>query len=149
MAKRSIIKIGDEILTKKSRKVEVINQRILTLLDDMIETMKDADGVGLAAVQVGALKRIVVIEVEDQVYELINPIILEQSGEISGHEGCLSLPGVDAEVKRPEHVVVEARDRHGKKRRLEGSGLLARAFCHELDHLDGVLLTKRAIRYYD
>lgn len=149
MAKRTIIKIGDEILSKKSRKVEAVDQKILTLLDDMVETMKAADGVGLAAVQVGILKRIVVIEVDERIYELINPIIIEQSGEQCGHEGCLSMPGVDAEVTRPDHVVVEALDRNWKKQRYEGTGLLARAFAHEIDHLDGILLTKRASRYYD
>lgn len=149
MAKRKIVKIGDEILSKKSKPVDLIDQRVLTLLDDMIDTLRDAEGVGLAAVQIGVLKRVVVIELDGVVHELINPVILEQEGEVAGHEGCLSIPGVDAEVKRPQRVVVEAMDRHGKLRRIEGKDLLARALCHELDHLDGILLTQRASRYFD
>lgn len=149
MAIRNIIKVGDEVLTKKSKSVDVIDKKILTLLDDMVETMKDAEGIGLAAVQVGVLKRVVVIQIEDKLYELINPVIIEEEGEVAGHEGCLSLPGVDAEVKRPQRVLVEALDRNGNKQRIEGTDLLARALCHEIDHLNGILLTKRAIRYFD
>lgn len=149
MAKRKIVQIGDEVLTKKSKKVEVIDQRILTLLDDMKDTLDDAEGIGLAAVQVGVLKRIVVIELDHKLYELINPVIVEQEGALAGHEGCLSIPGVDAEVTRPQRVVLEALDRHGKLQRYEGRDLLARAFCHETDHLDGILLTQRATRYFD
>ena len=145
MAKLQIRKIGDEVLRKVCRPVEEITPRILTLLDDMTETMRHADGVGLAAPQVGILRRIVVIEVEEgKVIELINPKIIATAGEQVGAEGCLSVPGRRGTVKRPKHVTVRATDRHGKVFEMSGSDLLARAFCHELDHLDGKLYIDRA-----
>ena len=140
MAKLTIRKLGDEVLRKTCRPVDEITPRILTLLDDMVETMRAADGCGLAAPQVGILRRIVVVEVEPGVvYELINPKIIAYSGEQTGDEGCLSVPGQYGVVTRPLHVTVEATNRHGEVFQVTGHELLARAFCHELDHLDGKL----------
>ena len=146
MAKLKIRKIGDDCLRKVCRPVEEITPRVLTLLDDMTETMRHADGVGLAAPQVGILRRIVVIEVkEGEVIELINPKIIATAGEQVGAEGCLSVPGRRGTVKRPKHVTVRATNRHGETFEISGSDLLARAFCHELDHLDGKLYVDRAV----
>lgn len=140
MAKLKIVKEGDDVLRKKCRPVEEITPKITRLLDDMIETMRHAQGVGLAAPQVGVLRRIVVIEVEEgSVIELINPKIIAYAGEQDGTEGCLSVPGKWGMVKRPMHVTVRATNRHGEEFEITGSELLARAFCHELDHLDGKL----------
>ena len=140
MAKLNIRKVGDEVLGKICRPVEEINSRVLTLLDDMKETMRDADGCGLAAPQVGILRRIVVIETEESgLIELINPKIIARAGEQKEYEGCLSLPGKSGITTRPMHVTVRATNRHGEQFDISGSGLLARAFCHELDHLDGKL----------
>jgi len=140
MAKLNIRKIGDPVLRATCRPVKEINQRILTLLDDMAETMRAADGVGLAAPQVGVLRRVVVIETPDSgLIELINPKIIAVDGEQEGYEGCLSVPGQSGMVKRPMTVTVHALDRHGKAFEMTGTELLARAFCHELDHLDGKL----------
>jgi peptide deformylase len=145
MAKLKILKDGDTALRLKSRPVSDINKRILTLLDDMTETMRHADGVGLAAPQVGVLRRVVVIECEPgEVLELINPVIVERSGEQYEIEGCLSVPGRQGYTHRPMHVKVEALNRAGEKVTLEGEGLLARAFCHEIDHLDGILYIDHA-----
>ena len=116
------------------------------MLDDMWETLRDADGVGLAAPQIGVLRRAVIVDVGDGVIELINPKIIQHSGEQRDAEGCLSCPGEYGIVERPMHVVVEAQDRHGKKFTIEGEELKARAFCHEIDHLDGIIFKKRAIR---
>ena len=146
MAKLKIVKYGDETLRKVCRPVDQITPRIITLLDDMIETMRAADGVGLAAPQVGVLRRIVVIEVEEgQVYELINPRIVAFAGEQQEQEGCLSVPGRWGITKRPMHVTVRALNRYGEEIQVSGSGLLARAFCHELDHLDGKLFIDEMI----
>ncbi len=140
MAKRQIRTIGDPILTKKSKIVKEITPRILELIDDMFETMYDANGVGLAAPQIGVLKRIVVIEIdEENSYVLINPTIIEKDGEQVGYEGCLSVPGKTGIVKRPNHVKVKAYDEEMNEFILEGEGLLARAICHECEHLDGEL----------
>ena len=145
MAKLKILKVGDNALRQVCRPVDAITPRILTLLDDMVETMRAADGVGLAAPQVGILRRIVVIEVEPgQVLELINPKIIAFSGEQDGQEGCLSVPGRWGMVKRPQHVTVRAMNRKGETVEINGHDLLARCFCHELDHLDGHLYTERA-----
>ncbi|MBQ9428582.1 MAG: peptide deformylase [Clostridia bacterium] len=147
MAKLHILKEGDETLRKTSRPVTEITPRILTLLDDMAETMRDANGVGLAAVQVGVLRRVVVIECEeDHLLELINPEIVEASGEQEEVEGCLSIPEQYGVTHRPMHVTVRAQNRKGETVTYEGEGLLARAFCHELDHLDGVLFTDHVLR---
>lgn len=140
MAKLKIVKVGDDVLRKKCRPVDEINARTLRLLDDMIETMREAQGVGLAAPQVGILRRIVVIEVEEgNVIELINPKIIAYAGEQTGTEGCLSVPGKWGTVTRPMHVTVRATNRNGEEFEVTGSELLARALCHELDHLDGKL----------
>lgn len=146
MAKRIIRTDDDPILRKTSRPVEEIDERIKTLVQDMIETMYSAEGVGLAAVQVGILKRIAVIDVYDEtgVKVLINPEIVETSGEQHEIEGCLSLPGKQGRVKRPMHVTVEATNLEGERVRYSGEDLLARAFCHEIDHLDGILFTDKA-----
>ena len=140
MAKLKIVKEGDDVLRKKCRPVEEITPKIIRLLDDMTQTMREANGVGLAAPQVGILRRIVVIEVEEgNLIELINPKIIAYAGEQDGTEGCLSVPGKWGMVKRPMHVTVRATNRHGEEFELTGSELLARAICHELDHLDGKL----------
>ena len=140
MAKLKILKVGDEALRKVCRPVENITPRVLQLLDDMVETMRAADGVGLAAPQVGILRRIVVIETPDEgLIELINPKIIAYSGEQESEEGCLSVPGRWGVTKRPMHVTVRAMNREGKTFDITGSGLLAKAFCHEIDHLDGKL----------
>ena len=140
MAKLKILKIGDDTLRKVCRPVEKITPRTLMLLDDMVETMRAANGVGLAAPQVGVLRRVVVIEVEEgKVIELINPKIIAYSGEQTDTEGCLSVPGRSGTVTRPRHVTVRAVNRRGESFDITGSDLLARAFCHELDHLDGKL----------
>ena len=140
MAKLKIVKVGDDVLRKKCRPVEEITPKIIRLLDDMAETMHHAEGVGLAAPQVGVLRRIVVIEVEEgNLIELINPKIIAYAGEQVGNEGCLSVPGKWGIVSRPMHVTVRATNRHGEEFELTGSELLARAICHELDHLDGKL----------
>ena len=148
MAKLQIRKVGDEALRKVCRPVDAITPRILTLLDDMVETMRAANGVGLAAPQVGILRRIVVIEVEPgEVIELINPKIIAFSGEQDGQEGCLSVPGRWGMVKRPMHVTVRALNRKGEEFEITGHELLARCFCHELDHLDGIIYTEVMERY--
>ena len=145
MAKRKIVQYGDDTLRRVCRPVEKITPNILTLLDDMAETMRAADGVGLAAPQVGILRRIAVIETEPgQLIELINPKIIAMAGEQEGSEGCLSLPGQFGVVKRPMHVTVRATDRHGREFEMNGSELLARAFCHEIEHLDGKLFIDSA-----
>ncbi|MCM1286799.1 MAG: peptide deformylase [Clostridium sp.] len=140
MAIRKIRVDGDEVLRKTCKPVEKMTPRIQTLIDDMFDTMYEANGVGLAAPQVGILKRIVVIDVCDgDAYCLINPEIISSDGEQEGDEGCLSLPGLVGKVVRPNHVICKALDRDMNEITVEGEGLLARAICHELDHLDGVL----------
>lgn len=147
MAKLKILKIGDETLRKVCRPVDKITPRITRLLDDMIETMRAADGVGLAAPQVGVLRRVVVIETPDEgLIELINPKIIAFAGEQESEEGCLSVPGRWGVTRRPMHVTVRALNRQGESFDISGSGLLAKAFCHELDHLDGKLYVDCAIR---
>ena len=144
MAIRNIIIMGDHILVKVCKEVKEVTPRIKELIEDMLETMYDANGVGLAAPQVGVLKRIVVIDVtgEDPIV-LINPRILETSGEQTGGEGCLSLPGKSGTVTRPNYVKVKAYDRDMKPFEIEGTELLARAFCHEIDHLDGHMYVEK------
>lgn len=150
MAKLKILKVGDSTLRKVCRPVDTVNQRIITLLDDMTETMRAADGVGLAAPQVGVLRRVVVIETaEDGLIELINPKIIAFSGEQESEEGCLSVPGRWGVTRRPMHVTVRAMNRKGETFDITGSGLLAKAFCHEIDHLDGKLYIDCAIRMLD
>ena len=142
MALRTIRVQGDSVLTKKSRTVEKMTPRIGELITDMLDTMYDAMGVGLEAPQVGILKRIVVIDVGEGPIVLINPEILETSGEQTGDEGCLSVPGMAGQVTRPNYVKVKALDVNMEEQILEGEGLLARAFCHEIDHLDGKMYTE-------
>ena len=149
MAIREIREKGDEILYKKCKAVVKFDEKLHILLDDMYETMQSRDGVGLAAPQVGILKRAVVIDVGDGKIELINPEIVEESGEKTGSEGCLSVPGVFGEVTRPNVVTVKAQDRDGKWFKITGKELLARAFCHEIEHLDGKLFLDRVIRFID
>ncbi len=150
MATLNIVKYGDPLLRKHSRPVDAITPRILQLLDDMTETMRMANGCGLAAVQIGVLRRVVVIEVEDgKVYEMINPKIIAYSGHQEAEEGCLSIPGHYGVTERPKTVTVRATDREGKSYDLTGSDLLARAICHECDHLDGKLFTDVEIRSAD
>ena len=145
MALRKIVTEGDPILAKRCREVPQITDRVRQLIDDMVETMHDAQGVGLAAPQVGVLRRVVVVDVGDgNVYELINPEIVESEGDQYGEEGCLSVPGLVGLVHRPEHVKVRALDRNGETVEYEGTELLARAFCHELDHLEGTLFNSKA-----
>lgn len=139
MATRKILFQTDEILRKSSREVTEFNEKLWQLLDDMAETMYSADGCGLAAVQVGILRRVVVIDAGDKLYELLNPMVVDSSGEQSGPEGCLSSPEEYGMVTRPMNVTVKALDRSGKEIFVEGEGLLARALCHEIDHLNGVL----------
>lgn len=144
MARRTVRIAGDPVLEKKCREVKELTPRLQELIDDMFETMYEENGVGLAAPQVGILKRIAVIDVtgEDPIV-LVNPVIRETSGEQTGDEGCLSLPGKAGQVTRPNHVVVEAYDRDMKLRTVEGDELLARALCHEIDHLDGHMYTEK------
>ena len=143
MGLRNIRVNDDPILKKKSRTVEVFDERLHTLIDDMKDTMYDADGCGLAAVQVGILKRVIVVDVGEGPMELVNPEIISQEGEQYETEGCLSLPGKSGITKRPMTVKVKAQDRNGKWCQYKGEGLKARAFCHEIDHLDGHLYTER------
>lgn len=148
MAYREIRKDGDEVLRKKSRPVEEIDKKVLTLIEDMADTMYKADGVGLAAPQIGILKRIVTIDVGDGLYAMINPVILEQSGEQDGPEGCLSMPGTTGDVKRPMNVKAKYTDINGETVIIEAEELFARAICHETDHLDGILYKDKAHKMY-
>ncbi len=145
MALRNIVKVGDPILSKKSRTIEKFDEKLATLIDDMLETMYKENGVGLAAVQVGMLKRVVVIDVGDGPMELVNPEITLKEGEQREQEGCLSLPGKWGTTIRPMKVQVKAQNREGKWQVFTGEGLKARAFCHEIDHLDGILFTSKVI----
>ncbi|MDY3926538.1 MAG: peptide deformylase [Anaerotignum sp.] len=145
MAIRNIRISTDEVLRKKCKPVKEITPNLLTLLDDMADTMYEANGVGLAAPQVGILKRVVVIDVGEGLVELINPVILETSGSQIDDEGCLSVPGKYAPVERPNYAKVEAMDRDGNTFIIEGEELMARALCHEIDHLDGILYIDKAL----
>ena len=143
MALRQIRVYGDDILTKKCREVKEMTPRLKELVEDMLETMYDAEGVGLAAPQVGVLRRIVVIDIGDGPIVLVNPVLVEQDGEQEDMEGCLSVPGKVGKVLRPNHVAVEGFDADMNPVRIEGEELLARALCHELDHLEGVMYTEK------
>lgn len=144
MACRKIVQVGDDVLRKKSSPIEEINDEIIILLDDMKDTLKKAEGAGLAAVQVGVLKRIFIVDVEDGYFEFINPVIVKQAGSQIGREGCLSVAGKNGVVDRPNKVVVKAFNRQGQMFKLTAYGFLARAICHEYDHLDGILYTDKA-----
>ena len=151
MALRKILHVGDETLRGKARPVDVLNRRMLMLLDDMAETMYAAEGVGLAAPQVGVLRRAITIDVGDEtgLIQLINPEIIASEGEQEEAEGCLSVPGRRGYVKRPQRVVVRGINRAGKPVEIRAEGLLAVAFCHEIDHLDGVLFIDKMTREVD
>ena len=149
MAIRQIRLIGDEILLKKSRHVDDVNDRILTILDDMAETMNSVSGLGLAAVQLGVLRRLVVIDVGEGLIKLINPVIVDSEGEQLCTEGCLSIPGYQGKVKRPEKVTVVYTDVDGNEVTLEADGVLRKALCHEIDHLDGILYNQIAETFYE
>lgn len=151
MALRNIVFEGDEILRKRAKKVTEINDRIRMILDDMYETMKNKDGCGIAAPQVGILKRMFIAEVEGQVYELINPEILESDGVQSDDEGCLSVPGMIGTVERPEYLKIKGLNRDGEEVVYEADGYLAVVFSHEYDHLDGILYIDKAtnVREYE
>ncbi len=146
MAILNILKDGDETLRKKSRPVEKISPRLIQLLDDMQETLKDSGGVGLAAPQVGILRRVVLVDNGETVLELINPEIIETKGEQEDVEGCLSVPHRWGITRRPAYVKVRAMNRHGKYYEADGTGIVARCFCHETDHLDGVLFIDNVLR---
>ena len=143
MAIRNIVKVGDDGLRKICRTQMTFDQKIWSLLDDMAETMYKAEGVGLAAPQVGILRRVCVVDVGDGLIELINPVITEKSGSQKGNEGCLSVPDRFEEVTRPNKVTVKAQNRMGENIEIKAEGFLARAFCHEIDHLDGILYIDR------
>ncbi len=146
MALRNIITEGNPTLNKVCRPVTAFDERLATLIDDMKETVVHANGVGLAAPQVAVLRRVVVVDLGEEIVELVNPRILEQEGEQDGLEGCLSVPERYGMVKRPMRVKIEAQDRHGDWYEYEGEDLIARCFCHELEHLDGHLYTEKAYR---
>ena len=148
MAIRRVVRYGDPILRKRSREVIEINDRILEILDDMTETLYKENGIGIAAPQLGILKRIVVIDNGDGPIELINPVILSAEGVQDGTEGCLSVPGQFGLVSRPSHVRIKALNRKGKRVEILGDAILARAFCHEVDHLDGKLFIDIASKIY-
>jgi peptide deformylase len=148
MAIRNIREVGDKVLNKVAREITEVDKKLLILIEDMLDTMYDASGVGLAAPQVGILKRLVVIDVSEEGNEpivLINPEIIERDGEQIGDEGCLSVPGKVGTVSRPEYVKVKAYNEKMEEYTMEGTGLLARAFCHEIDHLDGKLYVDQTI----
>ena len=151
MALRNILNFDDEALRKKSREVTEFDDKLWVLLDDMYETMHEHSGVGLAAIQVGVLKRIVVVDVgnEKGLIELVNPVVKTMKGSQREVEGCLSSPGLWGYVARPERVIVEAQDRRGKKFKVEGEGLLAIAMCHEIDHLNVIIFTDKADEMVD
>ena len=147
MALRNIVLQGEPCLTKKCRPVTEFNGRLHTLLDDLKDTLLDSGGVGLAAPQVGILRRVVIVDTGEEILELVNPELLETSGEQVGSEGCLSVPGKYGIVKRPNYAKVRAYDRDGNEFEVEGEELMARCFCHELDHLDGIVYTEIMERY--
>ena len=144
MAIRNVVQVGDEVLRQKCFPVETFDEKLISLLDDMKETVKKEEGAGLAAPQVGVLRRVAVVDVDDGYYELINPVILQQKGEQTGWEGCLSVRGKSGIVSRPMKVTVVYQDRFGEKQIVKAKGFFARAICHELDHLDGVLYIDKA-----
>ena len=143
MAIRNIVKVGDDVLRKVCRTQMNFDEKLWSLLDDMAETMYKAEGVGLAAPQVGILRRVCVVDVGEGLIELINPVITEKSGSQKGSEGCLSVPDRYEEVTRPNKVTVRAQNRKGENIEIKAEGFLARAFCHEIDHLDGILYIDR------
>ncbi len=144
MALRKIRLDGDPILRKKSREVSELDDRILQLLDDMVETMRHENGIGLAAPQIGVLKRVITVDIGDKPIIAINPVIEEEEGVVDGIEGCLSVPDLAGTVERPLTITISFMDEKGQQIRMKPSGYLARVFCHEIDHLEGVLYTDKA-----
>ncbi|MBE7091563.1 MAG: peptide deformylase [Clostridiales bacterium] len=144
MAIRNIVKDNDPILKKKCREVESIDDKIITLLDDMRDTLSVSNGVGLAAPQVGILRRVILVDTGDEILELINPVIVKQSGHQDSLEGCLSVPGIRGHVDRPKKVTVQGYDREGNLMEYKAQDFVATIFCHETDHLDGILFTDKA-----
>ena len=149
MALRYVVQTGEPVLREKCGEVKNFNGELAALLDDMRETVRAEQGAGLAAPQIGVAKRVVVIDVEEGFYEMVNPVIFSTKGEQTGPEGCLSVKGKQGTVTRPYKVKAEYRDRRGKKHKLTAEGFFARAVCHELDHLDGILYTDKASEIYD
>lgn len=149
MSRLFVVQTGDPVLRQKCTEVKSFNEKLWKLLDDMKETVRAENGAGLAAPQIGLSERVVVIDVEEGFFEMVNPVILFSKGEQTGPEGCLSVKGKQGTVTRPDKVKAEYRDRYGKKHKLTAVGFFARAVCHELDHLDGVLYTDRANELYD
>ncbi len=147
MGLRKILTTEEAALHKTCRPVTEFNSKLHTLLDDMRQTLQEADGVGLAAPQVGILRRVVIVDTGEEILELINPVLVETSGEQTGAEGCLSVPGKYGLVTRPMYATVRAQDRNGEWYEYEGEELIARCFCHELDHLDGIVYTERMERF--
>lgn len=143
MARRNIIKMGDPLLRKISKPVEAFDDRLHQLLDDMIETLHHAEGLGLAAPQVGVLKRVCIVEYDEVLYELVNPTLVRSSGKCTDNEGCLSVDGFRGLVERPEKIDITYFDRNGKQRSLHAEGYFARVFLHEMDHLDGILFADK------
>lgn len=146
MAKRNILKMGDPLLRKISKPVELYDAKLHQLLDDMQETLHAVGGLGLAAPQVGILKRVCIVEYDGKLYELVNPVLVKSSGKCVDNEGCLSVPGFRGLVERPETIDVEYTDRNGKKRKQHAEGYFARVFLHEMDHLDGILFSDKMIK---
>ena len=146
MAKRNIVKMGDPLLRKISKPVENFDEKLHVLLDDMVETLHAVGGLGLAAPQVGVLKRVCIVEYDDKLFELVNPVLVKSSGKCVDNEGCLSVVGFRGLVERPEKIVVEYYDRNGKKCKQHAEGYFARVFLHEMDHLDGILFADKMIK---
>lgn len=149
MSRRYVVQTGDPVLREKCEDVKAFDKDLAALLADMKETVRAEQGAGLAAPQVGISKRVVVIDVDEGFFEMVNPVIISVKGEQTGPEGCLSVKGKQGTVTRPNKVKAEYRDRNGKKHKLTAEGFFARAVCHELDHLDGILYTDKAIEIYD
>lgn len=146
MAKRNIIKMGDPLLRKKCKVVDSFDGRLHMLLDDMVDTLHYAQGLGLAAPQVGVLKRVCIVEYDGALYELVNPVVTQKSGKCVDNEGCLSVVGFRGLVERPEKIDLEYFDRYGNKQFLHAEGYFARVFLHEIDHLDGILFADKMIK---
>lgn len=146
MARRNIVKMGDPLLRKKSKEVDKFDAKLHQLIDDMIDTLHYAEGLGLAAPQVGVLKRVCIVEYDEQRYELVNPVLIRSSGKCVDNEGCLSVVGFRGMVERPEKIDIEYFDRNGEKQSLHAEGYFARVFLHEMDHLDGILFADKMIK---
>jgi peptide deformylase len=149
MAVRHVVLVGDDILRKISKPVTEFDEKLGTLIDDMKETLLAEDGVGIAGPQVGVLKRVIVVADGDKIYELVNPVIVKQSGIQENVEGCLSIPGKYGITRRPRKVTVKAFDRHGKEVKVTGTDLTARCLCHEIDHLEGILFIDNVLQMID